>query len=92
MVLSPALAEVVGEEKVSEQLNILTDNNSNLINSSLQGTCKGFHALGIQGKTPEISKLQGCCLKGAQQPAAPKKFLWAPKFLQQLPKHYLLGS
>ena len=35
---------------------------------------------------------QGCCLTGAQQPGAPKKVLWAPKFLQQLPKHYLLGS
>ena len=36
--------------------------------------------------------LQGCCLTGAQQPGAPKKVLWAPKFLQQLPKHYLLDS
>ena len=36
--------------------------------------------------------VQGCCLTAAQQPGAPKKVLWAPKFLQQLPKHYLLGS
>ena len=35
---------------------------------------------------------QGCCLTGAQQPGAPKKVLWVPKFLQQLPKHYLLGA
>ena len=35
---------------------------------------------------------QSCCLTGAQQSGAPKKVLWVPKFLQQLPKHYLLGS
>ena len=35
---------------------------------------------------------QGCCLTGAQQPGAPKKVFWAPKFLPQLQKHYLLGS
>ena len=35
---------------------------------------------------------QGCCLTGAQQPGAPKKVLWAPKVLQQLPKHNLLGT
>lgn len=35
--------------------------------------------------------IQGCCPTGAQQPGAPKKVLWAPKFLQQLPEHNLLG-
>ena len=34
---------------------------------------------------------QGCCFTGAQQPGAPKKMIWAPKFLQQFPTHYLLG-
>ena len=41
---------------------------------------------------PLVKLFQGCCLAGAQQPGEPKEVLWAPKFLQQLPKHYLLGS
>ena len=35
--------------------------------------------------------IQGCCLTGAQQPGAPKKVLWAPKFFQQLPKPLPVG-
>ena len=46
----------------------------------------------MDGQTDGWMDGQGCCLTGAQQPGAPKKVLWAPNFLQQLPKHYLLGS
>ena len=46
----------------------------------------------VIGKPGNSRPTQGCCLTGAQQPGALKKVLWAPKFLQQLPKHYLLGS